>query len=225
MKKLLSAALLSLAVASQGWTASIIFELNDAYTSPAPSGTPPWLRATFTDTPSGVDLYLENLLEGTSEFVGSNGVNGWLFNFNPNKTISSLVFTFQSGANTADAINKGSDIKNAGGSPGYFDIQFEWNSGDRFKKDQTAKYLITSTISTELLVASDFNFLDTAGFYHSVAHVQGIGTNDDSSWIGDKEGNGGGGGGGNVIPEPGTFLLLGSGLVGLALYGRRKLGR
>lgn len=39
------------------------------------------------------------------------------------------------------------------------------------------------------------------------------------------DGGGGGGGGGGVIPEPGTFLLLGSGLVGLALYGRRKLGR
>lgn len=34
---------------------------------------------------------------------------------------------------------------------------------------------------------------------------------------------GGGGGGGSQVPEPGTMLLLGAGLFGLAIYGRRKM--
>jgi hypothetical protein len=34
--------------------------------------------------------------------------------------------------------------------------------------------------------------------------------------------NGGGGGGFDVIPEPGTFLLFGAGLLGLGLWGARR---
>ena len=35
-------------------------------------------------------------------------------------------------------------------------------------------------------------------------------------------GGGGGGGGGNPVPEPSTLILLGAGVVGLALYRRRQ---
>jgi hypothetical protein len=40
-----------------------------------------------------------------------------------------------------------------------------------------------------------------------------------------KEGPCGGPEGGGTVPEPGTFLLVASGLAGLFLQARRKLGR
>jgi len=46
----------------------------------------------------------------------------------------------------------------------------------------------------------------------------------DVTWKTGDDG-GGGGGGENVVPEPGTFLLLGAGLMGLGLYGRKRIGK
>jgi hypothetical protein len=41
------------------------------------------------------------------------------------------------------------------------------------------------------------------------------------SHVGEIGDDGGGGGEGGQVPEPGTLMLLGSGLLGLAFYGRR----
>jgi hypothetical protein len=72
---------------------------------------------------------------------------------------------------------------------------------------------------------NSFNFGSVGGdkgSFGAAAHVQGIDNpnfpNSNSGWIGDPEGaiqNG-------VIPEPGTLLLIGTGLIGLAGYGRKK---
>lgn len=46
--------------------------------------------------------------------------------------------------------------------------------------------------------------------------IEGNPGSHDATWKGD-------GGGSSEVPEPGTIVLLGSGLLGLALFGRRKL--
>lgn len=46
---------------------------------------------------------------------------------------------------------------------------------------------------------------------------------DGHAWALVPDTEGGGGGGGSQVPEPGTLLLLGAGLFGLAIYGRRKM--
>lgn len=53
---------------------------------------------------------------------------------------------------------------------------------------------------------------ESFGTFEEWAHITGL-----------DDGNGGGGGGGSVVPEPGTFLLLGAGLMGLGLYGRKRI--
>jgi hypothetical protein len=50
-----------------------------------------------------------------------------------------------------------------------------------------------------------------------------IGNGNAGGWLLIPDTTGGGGGQETPVPEPGTFVLLGSGLVALGLFGRRKL--
>jgi hypothetical protein len=169
-----------------------------------------------------------------SNLVGGEYIDDWLFNFDPNLNPTLLSFAFVGGsAGSANNENTGVNDFQADGD-GKFDIEFDFPPppGDfpsKFSAGETSVYDITY-ISPITVSSFDFGSVNGGGngTYKSAAHVQGIfdpdpakprDNTDGSGWIGPGNGTG------QEVPEPAALLLLGGGLIGLAIYGRRKLAR
>ncbi|MBE9531694.1 MAG: PEP-CTERM sorting domain-containing protein [Proteobacteria bacterium] len=185
-----------------------------------PEGAGPWLNASFVDDGAGtVTLTMSDLNLTDNEFVGS-----WYFNVDTSVLPSDLQITHVGGVqgsvattdlnNDSDSTNNNAQFKADG--DGFFDIRFDWANGE-FGAGDTSVYEISC--GSCMLTASSFDFMSEPGgnngTYNTAAHVQGIGINDqDSGWIGNT-----------VIPEPSTYLLLGSGMLGLAFWRKRRSNR
>jgi len=188
-----------------------------------PAGDPPWLTAEIRD--DGVDdgtnfnkvritMSTDGLIGGT-EFVGA-----WYFNWDFDDTKTWAGFPIEEGTTGPSiyGVTVEDNGYNVGGPGGVtFDIFFDFPESnapfkDRFGPGETVVYQFIG----DGLMASDFDVKDTTGSYFTAAHVQGIALPDPS-----EEGSGKIGATA-AIPEPGTILLLGTGLAGLLGIRRFK---
>jgi hypothetical protein len=211
--KFISAIAIFLFIFGVSASASMItFDLEIEYSGgDPPEGFAPWLTATFDDggTAGSVQLTMD-----ASGLTGTEFVGVWLFNIDPESLLGSLSFVFDgtnsTGPAAATPVGQSANAFNAG--PAHdFDIKFDFpesNSVDRFGAGEQVIYDILGTGIT----ANSFSAENQSGKgpFPSAAHVQGIGDDGEGSgWI--------------AVSEPATMLLLGTGLIGFAVIGRRKL--
>jgi len=205
---------LGLALSPMLYADPVVFELDFTYSGTNPVGTPPWLKATFSEAgTSGLFNIVQLTMEATN-LTGNEFAGAWYFNTIYSGPLSSSSFEYQNDSSAPKAtVSVGTNAFKAG-SAGYFDIEFDFpeaNNVNRFDASEEAIYYIMG----QGLTPEDFKALNQPdGLYYTAAHVQGI-YGELSGWIAAT-------GGAQPIPEPTTMLLLGAGLIGLGFFGRKR---
>lgn len=185
-----------------------------------PAGTSPWLTADVSDrSGGGVLLSLDARNLTGSQFVGT-----WFFNLYNLSPGVAVIPSFEGGytpsASFAYSFSPTGGL-GLGNSPlSGFEIEFDFTSaasgnGNRFSAGETLRVLLSGVTS-----ASFFPPEGEQG-YISAALIQGIPLatgGEGSAWVAARVTPPGP----QPIPEPGTILLLGSGLLVTAGFLRRR---
>jgi hypothetical protein len=161
-----------------------VYQFDNSFSGPAPTGPAPWVEATFQDTSQGVLLSVDN-----GGLAGGDFLSQLYLNINPadNAKIANLTFTLEGSTMgvAAPTIQTAADQFKADGD-GLYDILFNFAtaSSGRFGAGDTITYLISGIPG---LSSADFQFLSTPdgghGPFDAAGHVQNIGASGDSDWI------------------------------------------
>ena len=203
MKKIMiflgGAALIGLLILLPVHASALIFDLNTLISGNSLTPTSSWGTIEITDNGNSVDIEVD--------LIGGGDLKALSFYLNyDDAAFENDPFTILPSVSVDE-----NDQQANGYTLGFFDLKIPATGNLGFEP-----FTGTLSLAGVNLDPEDFNFLDSGGNLFAAVHIGSIGENDDSLWVGAGNGT-------PPIPEPGTILLLGGGLLGLALYGKRRM--
>jgi hypothetical protein len=196
----------TISTSSYGNTMSYYFDLNNAGL-----GGGPWGMITLTDIDSHTVKFIVDPYESAFSSVGSNfGIQSFAFNFDNEGRDGNLL----SFSNTSGWSGEFDEDNITGYGPyGKFDLEVKGKGSNR----QNPLVFSVTSPSDFTISIHDFNMEESTNDYLFAGHIAGFteGTLTSAKFADPASVPA-------PVPEPATMLLVGSGLIGLAGYGRKK---